>query len=221
MKYYKYTYKKYWMAIVSILTFIIFFSLPTNIVLAIPNVYIELVIMFIVFIIHELLHGLGFRLCGKASTNNIVYGVDLGKGVLYCACKEEINKIGIIGALLAPIIFLTIIPFIIGFIFNLDILIFIAIINLFGASFDILATIDILRLPNNIRYKDLDDTLGFIIISDKNLNKQKYFGLKIIKQGNYDSSKIKATRYDKFTISKASIVIFIVIIILLIISFVL
>ncbi len=221
MKYYKYTYKKYWMAIVSILTFVVFFSLPTNIVLAIPNIYIELVIMFLIFIIHELLHGLGFRVCGKASTNNIVYGVDLEKGVLYCACKQEINKLGIIGALLAPILFLTIIPFIIGIIFNLDILIFVAIINLFGASFDVLATIDILRLPKNIKYKDLDDTLGFIIISNDDLNKQKYFGLKIIKQGKYDASKIKASKYDKLSISKASIIILIVIIILLIISFVL
>ncbi len=221
MKYYKFTYKKYWVYIVTILTFIIFLSLPENIILAIPNIYIELVVMLLIFIIHELLHGLGFKVCGKASTNNIVYGAKLESGVFYCACKEEISKYGIIGSLLAPILFLTIMPVIIGFIFNLDVFILIAIINLFGASLDILATIDILRLPKNIKYKDLDDTLGFIIISDDDLSKLKYYGLKIINHGNYDVDKIKAVNYDKLTISKPSIVIFIVIIILLIIGFVL
>lgn len=221
MKYYKFTYKKYWVYIVTILTFIIFLSLPENIILAIPNIYIELVVMLLIFIIHELLHGLGFKVCGKASTNNIVYGAKLESGVFYCACKEEISKYGIIGSLLAPILFLTIMPVIIGFIFNLDVFILIAIINLFGASLDILATIDILRLPKNIKYKDLDDTLGFIIISDDDLSKLKYYGLKIINHGNYDVDKIKAVNYDKLTISKPSIVIFIVIIILLIIAFVL
>ncbi len=221
MKYYKFTYKKHWIYIVTALTFIIFLSLPENIILAIPNIYNELVVMLLIFIVHELLHGLGFRICGKARTNNIVYGAKLENGIFYCACKEEITKYGIIGSLLAPIVFLTIIPAIIGFVFNLDVLILIAIINLFGASLDILATIDILRLPKNIKYKDLDDTLGFIIISEIDLSKINYCGLKIIKQGNYDINKIKAVNYNKLTISKPSIVIFIVIIILLIIGFML
>lgn len=221
MKYYKFTYKKYWVYIVTVLTFIIFLSLPENIILAIPNIYIELVVMLLIFIVHELFHGLGFKICGKVSTNNIVYGAKLESGVFYCACKEEITKYGIIGSLLAPIVFLTIIPTIIGIIYNLDVLILIAIINLFGASLDILATIDILRLPKNIKYKDLDDTLGFIIISETDLSKSKYYGLKITNQGNYDINKIKAVNYDKLTISKPSIVIFIVIIILLIIGFML
>ncbi len=221
MKYYKYTYKKYWMVIITILTFVIFLSLPPKILLSFSNLYIELVIMLLIFIIHEILHGLGFRFFGKAKTGNIVYGAKLESGIFYCACKEEINKKGIIFSLLAPLIFLTLVPIIIGLIFNLYTLILIAVINLLGASFDILATVDILRLPKNIKYKDLDDTLGFIIISNNDLNKHKYLGLKIIDQGNYDSSKIKATKYDKITISKPSMMIFITIIILLIISFVL
>lgn len=221
MKYYKYTYKKYWMVIISILTFVIFLSLPIKILLSFNSLYTELVVMLFIFILHELLHGLGFRICGKAKTSNIVYGVKLENGIFYCACKEEINKKGIICSLIAPLIFLTILPTIIGLIFNLYTFILIAIINLLGAAFDILAVIDILRLPKNIKYKDLDDTLGFIIISNRDLNKQKYLGLKITSQGHYDSSKIKATKYDKLTVSKPSIVIFIVIIILLIISFVL
>lgn len=221
MKYYKYTYKKYWTVIISIFTFVIFLSLPTKILLSFPNLYIEIVVMLLIFLIHEVLHGLGFRICGRAKTNNIVYGAKLESGILYCACKEEINKKGIICSLIAPLIFLTILPMIIGQFFNLYTFILIGVINLLGAAFDILATIDILRLPNNIKYKDLDDTLGFILISNDDLSKHKYLGLKLIEQGNYNPSKIKATKYDKLTISKPSIVIFIVIIILLIISFVL
>jgi len=221
MKYYKYTYKKYWAVIITILTFIIFLSLPPKILLAFPNLYIELVVMLFIFVFHELLHGLGFRICGKAKTNNIVYGAKLESGILYCACKEEISKKGIICSLLAPLIFLTLLPFTLGLIFNLYTLVLIGIINLLGAAFDILATIDILRLPKNIKYKDLDDTLGFILISNNDLSKYKYLGLKITSQGDYNSSKIKASNYDKLTITKTSTVTFIVIIILLIISFVL
>jgi hypothetical protein len=221
MKYYKYTYKKYWSVIITILTFVIFLSLPTKILLAFTNLYIEMVVMLFIFVLHELLHGLGFKVCGKAKTNNIVYGVKLESGILYCACKEEISKNGIIGSLLAPLIFLTVLPITVGLIFNLYTLILIGIINLLGAAFDILATIDIVRLPKNINYKDLDDTLGFILISNDDLSKHKYLGLKILEQGNYDSAKIKAIKYDKLTISKPSTVVFIVIIILLIISFVL
>lgn len=221
MKYYKYTYKKYWSVIITILTFVIFLSLPTKILLAFPNLYIEIVVMLFIFVLHELLHGLGFRICGKARTSNIVYGAKLESGILYCACEEEISKNGIIGSLLAPLLFLTALPITVGIIFNLYTLILIGIINLLGASFDVLATIDILRLPKNIKYKDLDDTLGFILISNNDLSKYKYLGLKIINEGNYDSSKIKASKYDKLTISKTSTVVFIVIIILLIISFVL
>jgi len=221
MKYYKYTYKKYLIYVATILTFVVFLLLPTNIILAIPNLYIEIVVIFFICIVHELLHGLGFRVCGKQSTNNIVYGAKLESGIFYCACKEEISKKGIIGALLTPILFLTIMPISAGFIFNLNVLIFIALVNLFGASIDIIATIDILKLPKDIKYKDLDDTFGFILISNNDLSKIKYLGLKLIDQGDYDSSKIKAIKSDKLTISKPSIVIFIVIIILLIISFVL
>ena len=221
MKYYKYTYKKYWIYLITVLTFVIFLSLPTNILLAFSNLYIEIVVMLVIFILHEVLHGLGFRICGKAKTNNIVYGAKLESGILYCACKEEINKKGIICSLLAPLLFLTILPMTVGLILNLYTFVLIGIINLLGAAFDILATIDILRLPKDIKYKDLDDTLGFILISNNDLSKHKNLGLKIIKQGNYDSSKIKATKYDKLTISKPSIVIFMAIIILLIISFVL
>ena len=119
MRYYKYTYKKYWTVIISIFTFVIFLSLPTKILLSFPNLYIEIVVMLLIFLIHEVLHGLGFRICGRAKTNNIVYGAKLESGILYCACKEEIDKKGIICSLIAPLIFLTILPIIIGQFFNL------------------------------------------------------------------------------------------------------
>lgn len=221
MNYYKYTYRNFWIYIITILTFIVFISLPIEIVLAIKNIYLELIVMLLIFVIHEILHGIGFRLFGHAKGKNIVYGAKLESGIFYCACKEEISKAGIIGSLLIPIIFLTILPFIIGFTYSNNILILIGIINLLGATFDILATIDIIRLPRDVRYKDLDDAMGFILISNDELSKFKYFGLKLIEVGNYNPRKIKAIKYNKITITKPSLIIFAVSICLLLISFVL
>jgi hypothetical protein len=209
------------MYIIILLTFIVFISLPVDILLAFKNLYMQLFVMMVIFITHELLHGIGFKIFGKIKNSHIVYGINLEKGVLSCSCKEEIDKKGIIGSLILPLIILTLVPIIIGLLFKVNSLILIALINLLGASLDILVLLDLLRLPSNIRYKDLDDTLGFILISRNNLSNYKYIGLKITKDGLYDNEHIKAKDYKKLTISKESILIIVIIIILLIISFML
>ena len=79
--------------IVFILLIIVVIFLPLEITS--PNgLLIDIPLLILMFIVHELLHAVGFRFFGKAKSKNITYGVNLEKGVFYCTCKEEISKKG-------------------------------------------------------------------------------------------------------------------------------
>ena len=218
MKYYKITYKKFLMLIVTILSFIIFFSMDEEILLSISNPYYQILCLLFIFSFHELLHGIGFRFFGKAESKNINYGISLEKGVLYCSCKEEISKIGILVSLALPLIFLTMVPTLTGILLDINILLYIGIVNLLGASFDIVLFIDIIKFPKDIKYKDLDDEMSFILISNYDLRKYKNLGIKISYVDNYDNELIKSNNIKKIKISKFSYVSIFLIIISIVIS---
>jgi len=63
--------------------------------------------------------------------------------------------------------------------------------------------IDIVLMPNDIKYLDLDDNTSFTVISDEKLSEKKYFSIILSKYGKY-SEKIKAKDYTKIKISKKS-----------------
>ena len=95
MKYYKYSYKEKIIPIRFVLLIVIVLFLPLEI--SSPNgLLIDIPLLILMFILHEVLHAVGFRFFGKAKSKNITYGVNLEKGVFYCTCKEEISKKGIL-----------------------------------------------------------------------------------------------------------------------------
>ncbi len=161
------------------------------------------------FVLHELLHGVGFLILGKVSPKNVVFGAELEKGIFYCMCKEKISKLNILIALVFPLFFIGILTYVISLVTNNSLLLFLSLINIGGSIGDIVMTYDILRMPNDIMYLDLDDTTSFTIVSQSDLHKKKYFGIKLYKHGTYDET-IKARDYTKLKISKGSIWIFII-----------
>ena len=211
MNYYKYTYKNSTFIISTLIILILIIFIPLKI-----ESYIDVVVILFSCIVHELIHGLGFKIFGKAKSENINYGIALEKGIMYCTCKEEINKKGILISMILPFLVLTVLLGTVGIILDNHLMLITALYNLFGSSLDIFAFLDILKLPNNIKYKDLDDNFGFILISN-NLDNKKYICLKLEEKGKYNNS-IKALDYRKIVISKFSIILLSLIIIIFILK---
>lgn len=175
------------------------------------------IILILWMFLHEILHGVGFFCLGKVKAKNIVFGAELEKGIFYCMCKQKISKLNILVALVFPLFFIGILTYVLGIIINNDLLIFLSIVNIAGATGDILMIIDIIMMPKKMFYLDLDDTTSFTILTDEDLKKKKFPAIKLDKYGVYDSS-VKAKDYKKLKISKNSIYFFIGFIILIIIA---
>ena len=163
---------------------------------------ISIVCIILWVFLHEILHSIGFISLGKVRGKNVVFGIELEKGIFYCMCKQEISKINIIISLLFPLVIIGFITYFLGLYFNNNLLILLSVFNISGAVGDIAMLIDIIRMPNDIKYLDLDDTTSFTILSKSDLSKNKYISI-LDKKGNYNE-RIKATDYTKLKISKVS-----------------
>lgn len=164
------------------------------------------------FMLHEIIHSIAYVLCG-ADFKNVTYGAHLEKGVLCCSCKQNITKTNILISLLAPFIVIGIITYIIGIIMSNNLLIFLSIINMGGSSGDLIMFHSLSRLKN-FEFSEYDNPLAFGLYTKEDLSNKKLPGLKYI--GSLDT--LEKTINKKITISKTSIIFFIVILALLIIE---
>lgn len=175
--------------------------------------FIQLLILAIpYFILHEIIHSIAYVLCG-ANFKNVTYGAHLEKGILCCSCKQNITKFNILVSLLAPFIIIGIITYIIGIVISNNLLIFLSIMNIGGSSGDLIMFHSLSRLKN-FEFSEYDNPLAFGLYTDEDLSNKKLRGLKYI--GRLDTLEKNVT--NKITISKASIIFFIIILVLLIIE---
>ena len=216
MKYYTYKMNMLFLNVFSVvlLVFMVLFTyfLTGNLSFIEDIKLISIVCIILWVFLHEILHSIGFMSLGKVKWKNVVYGAELEKGIFYCMCKQEISKANIIVSLLFPLVLIGIVTYIIGLSINNDLLILLSIFNISGAVGDIAMLIDIIRMPNDIKYLDLDDTTSFTILSKKNLSKNKYISI-LDKTGTYNE-RVKAKDYTKLKVSKYSkyfLIIFIII----------
>ena len=189
--------------VIIVLLTILTFVFTGNIDFIIDINLFSFVLIFVWLILHEILHGIGFLSLGKVKRKNVVFGAELEKGIFYCMCKEKISKLNILIALGLPIFLIGIVPYIIGICIDNNLLVLLGVFNISGSVGDLLMMIDIILMPNDILYMDLDDTTSFTILSKKDLNKNKYFSIILNKHGKYNDS-IKAKDYKKLKISKGS-----------------
>lgn len=168
-----------------------------------------LVAFFGYMILHELLHGLSYRLHG-AKGKNITFGIHLEKNILCCLCKQDITKKNILISLLYPFFFIGIVIYVIGAIFKLPMLFLLSIFNLSGCIGDIVMFIFISRLPKDIKFSEFDDPTSFAILSSEDLSNRKPFGL------NFDRVDVALPKNDmkKLRVSKKSILFMIFLIIM-------
>ncbi|MCI8778849.1 MAG: DUF3267 domain-containing protein [Bacilli bacterium] len=175
--------------------------------------FIQLLIFAIpYFILHEIIHSIAYVLCG-ANFKNVTYGAHLEKGILCCSCKQNITKFNILVSLLAPFIIIGIITYIIGIVISNNLLIFLSIMNIGGSSGDLIMFYSLSRLKK-FEFSEYDNPLAFGLYTDEDLSNKKLRGLKYI--GSLDT--LEKTITKKITISKTSIIFFIIILVLLIIE---
>lgn len=179
------------------------------------NLMLLILVNIITMLIHELLHSLAYVIYG-GDFKNIVYGSYLEKGVLYCLCKQNITRKNILNSLMFPLFYIGIIPYIIALIFELPFLLFIAIMNIVGATGDIIMFIYISSLPKEIEFTEFDNPIRFAIHTDQEI-KVKFFGI------DYIETLKSVPRKDlkKITISKASYIVFAILIVITVLSVVL
>lgn len=204
---------------------IVLFKLPNNF-----SIYVEdnnlsfyfgifFIIMIFWMVLHEIIHGIAYQVMG-AKNENIVFGAAIEKGVFYCKCKEYIDKKCIMVSLISPFILIGVVTYIIGFIIKSPLLIILSIINISGASGDLMMFSFFLKQDNDVEFKELGFSSPFVLRTSKNLNEKKYLGIKSIKEVK-DESETKEGPEKKIHISKASWIFIIVMLILLILLFVL
>ncbi len=182
--------------------------------LQIKNPFTFILVFLIYTVIHELLHALSYTIHG-AKYKNITYGCALEKGVLYCLCKQNISKKNILISLLYPFIFIGVVTYIIALFLNIKTLLLLSIFNISGAAGDLIMFKFILGLKN-IEYSEFDDEISFGIYTKENI-KQNPFGLKYIKTEN----KLTIEDKNKIKISKSSMPVLIILIVLGILDYLL
>lgn len=174
------------------------------------NKDLELIFLLIIpyLILHELLHSIAYVING-ADFKNITYGAHIEKGILCCLCKQNVSKRNILISLLFPFIIIGVITYIIGILINSTVLIWLSILNISGCSADLIMFFELLKLKD-FEYSEYDNPVAFGLYTSKNLSKTKLFGLKYIGE----TKALEKNNMKKISISKFSIITFIIFIIL-------
>lgn len=157
--------------------------------------------LFIWIILHELIHGFMYYING-AKWKNIVFGVELEKGVFCCLCNEEITRKNILISSISPCFLIGIVTYILGIILHNMILIIFSIMNIGSSIADIMLFLYLLRLPKEVKFREYNDALGFCITSNVDIKDIKHYGMKLVEV--LDNDKIIKKHYPKIYVSKIS-----------------
>lgn len=163
-----------------------------------------LALLILYMLLHELLHGIGYRITGSKS-NKIKYGVELEKGILYTLVLEEVPKKNILVSLQMPFVIIGIITYILGYILNIPLLLLLSIFNLMGASMDLVMFIYISKIKD-VHYAETKAPNEFILISKEDLTKKKSLFFRITEVKDYKKDDYIIKLDNKITITKASII---------------
>lgn len=176
---------------------------------ATKRLFITFIFIVLYLMLHELLHSIGYCMYG-AKYRNIVYGIELEKGIFYCLCKQNVSKRNIMNSLMFPLFYIGIVTYIISYFINSSYLLILSIFNISGCVGDIFTFIFISRLDKNIEFSEFDNTTSFAIYSNKNISNGRYFGLKYL--GVKD--ELVRNKLTKISVSKWSYVILLVLLVL-------
>ena len=214
LKYYKYKIK---LGVGNIFASIILILLLILLYFTFDNYYFNLtynkvLIMIGYFILHELLHYIGYLINKNVKNKDLCLGMCLEKGVMYCRCTNEISRTAVMISLLTPFIVTGIISLIISYIFDMPFLAFLSVSNIAGSYFDILMFIQMLKMPKDIKFAEYDECDAYYIISNKDLTNIKTKGISLVETDKYNKIKLKSKDNKRIEISTFSIIILIILV---------
>ncbi len=161
-----------------------------------------LTIMIFYFFLHEAFHGVGYYL-GGTKLENIAYGILLEKGIFYCMGYQEITKKNILISLQMPFTVLSVFPYVIGVVFHLPILCWLAVVNFMGASMDMAMFFYISRIKN-VHYSESGKPNEFVLITSENLSKKKNLFLRLKEVKDYKKEDYEFQNIKRFQCTKLS-----------------
>lgn len=214
LKYYKYKIK---LGVGNIFASIILILLLILLYFTFDNYYFNLtynkvLIMIGYFILHELLHYIGYLINKNVKNKDLCLGMCLEKGVMYCRCTNEISRTAVMISLLTPFTVTGIISLIISYIFDMPFLAFLSVSNIAGSYFDILMFIQMLKMPKDIKFAEYDECDAYYIISNKDLTNIKTKGISLVETDKYNKIKLKSKDNKKIEISTLSLIIIIILV---------
>ncbi len=214
LKYYKYKIKlgvgNIFASIILILLLILLYFTFDNYYFTLT--YNKVLIMIGYFILHELLHYIGYLINKNVKNKDLCLGMCLEKGVMYCRCTNEISRTAVMISLLTPFTVIGIISLIISYIFDMPFLAFLSVSNIAGSYFDILMFIQMLKMPKDIKFAEYDECDAYYIISNKDLTNIKTKGISLVETDKYNKIKLKSKDNKKIEISIFSIIILIILV---------
>ena len=214
LKYYKYKIK---LGVGNIFASIILILLLILLYFTFDNYYFnftynKVLIMIGYFILHELLHYIGYLINKNVKNKDLCLGMCLEKGVMYCRCTNEISRTAVMISLLTPFTVTGIISLIISYIFDMPFLAFLSVSNIAGSYFDILMFIQMLKMPKDIKFAEYDECDAYYIISNKDLTNIKTKGISLVETDKYNKIKLKSKDNKRIEISIFSIIILIILV---------
>lgn len=214
LKYYKYKIKlgvgNIFASIILILLLILLYFTFDNYYFTLT--YNKVLIMIGYFILHELLHYIGYLINKNVKNKDLCLGMCLEKGVMYCRCTNEISRTAVMISLLTPFTVIGIISLIISYIFDMPFLAFLSVSNIAGSYFDILMFIQMLKMPKDIKFAEYDECDAYYIISNKDLTNIKTKGISLVETDKYNKIKLKSKDNKRIEISIFSIIILIILV---------
>ena len=195
------------MAILYVFSIVVF-----HINISFDNPLILFILIILYLMLHEFLHGVGYFI-GGVKRKNIQYGIRLEKGIFYAMAYQELTKKNILISLQMPFMVIGVITYIIGIIFNIPILVLLSIINISGASMDLAMFFYICKLKD-ITYSESGEPDEFVLISKEDLKKKKSIFLKIVNVKDYKKSDYEFNIDKKIDVTKKSIIIIILFLLL-------
>ena len=176
------------------------------------NPLILFILIILYLMLHEFLHGVGYFV-GGVKRRNIQYGIRLEKGIFYAMAYQELTKKNILISLQMPFMVIGVITYVIGIIFNIPILVLLSIINISGASMDLAMFFYISKLKE-VTYSESGEPDEFVLISSEDLTKKKSIFLNIVNVKDYKKSDYEFKVDKKIDVTRTSIIIMLVFILL-------
>lgn len=171
--------------------------------------YKEILIMISWFILHEILHYIGYLINKSVKSKDLCLGMCLEKGIMYCRCTNEISKKAVMISLLTPFTIIGVLTLVISYIYDMPFLAFLSVSNIAGSYFDLLTFFQLLKMPKNIKFAEYNECDAYYLISEKDLSNIKVPGISLVETKEFDKSKINKNS-KRIELSKISIIIMII-----------